>query len=1167
MSSSGQTLNDRYNSSLFALASGQSLARVACEGSDEVMGLKKKQMDCTNTGCNSWVQAVINSGPNQNAGLGSSVTNSGSQSDNSTNCKGEHDTDLKEIALLSDNWGHTVINQDKAWDLPPSPQSSPKESNSVWKSNTTTGTEIWENTVRHKAKGVTPTSTSSSQPWGHTPSTHIGGTWGEDEDASNVWTGVPSSNGPSNNHNSNWGSETGTNVWNAGGDKQWGGQNQNSSWGDPEPNSGADNGTSLWGRDSSQNSSNSHNHNSNNSNKSESSFGTWSPPAAQPPKKEVIQATGWEDDASTADKRNIDDGTALWGNPTRQSKVSHWKETQNAKPITNYANGNNAPSQSGTNSSGMPSASPGMIRLPPGAPLSNKASDVWNKSQTPQLNSRVWNETPNRDSSSNQANNWGDNDQTKSIPNTPRSSATNLGVWNENSNRESSNTTAYWGCEADQSKSIPGTPSTPGSSLGSGWGESYWNNKPRTPSDRGNWSEGQIDTSNWGGPKHKSLTKEMIWASKQFRILSEMGFKKEDIESALKNCNLNLEEALAELRVNAANGLDVDARMKSNPILQVNQVQNALRSSAARVGTTQSNIPSEKQLLQLVQQIQLAVQTGHLNAQQIRLLQQLQAQLSSPLNKVGLANVNNLHVQITQTKQRISNLQNQIAAQQALFLRQQPLQQQQQVVQQSVGNNGGTNIHSLHQNAEILKNSGIDTSLTMNADLRDLSLKDFGQNQSRLKTTWKLSSFDKDDISTDFSRAPGSSKQTVTIVGSVLTRSDSNSWSGVTCSDESGSWTESMVTSGGTIPQMNDMVSTTNSMTIQAQPQSVYNLNDLVPEFEPGKPWKGTSQLKSIEDDPHITPGSVTPGSMIFSNWPTKVSPSPCGNDAMSSLSLSSSTWAFTPSTNPSIYNADAMKASSSAKTSGWGTLSNDVTSTTDSLWNGAMGKTRGPPPGLSQVKNQTGNVSNAALWNSEARNSQWTGPTSGQTGSAFLLLRNLTPQIDGSTLKTLCMQHGPLQLFHLFLNHGIALVRYSTKEEAAKAQSALNNCVLGNTTILSDIPSEAEVKQYMNLANAGQQLANNPLNWAIGGNNSNSVQNNASNSGFRNATSTSGLNYGNSGVSTTNTSNTAWSGLWSFSSSGSNLWGAPNLNSHERNTPSSLQNLLPGDLLGGEST
>jgi trinucleotide repeat-containing gene 6 protein len=48
-------------------------------------------------------------------------------------------------------------------------------------------------------------------------------------------------------------------------------------------------------------------------------------------------------------------------------------------------------------------------------------------------------------------------------------------------------------------------------------------------------------------------------------------------------------------------------------------------------------------------------------------------------------------------------------------------------------------------------------------------------------------------------------------------------------------------------------------------------------------------------------------------------------------------------------------------------------------------------------------------------------------------VLRNLTPQIDGSTLKTLCVQHGPLHNFHLYLSHGVALIRYSTGEEAAK--------------------------------------------------------------------------------------------------------------------------------------
>jgi trinucleotide repeat-containing gene 6 protein len=42
----------------------------------------------------------------------------------------------------------------------------------------------------------------------------------------------------------------------------------------------------------------------------------------------------------------------------------------------------------------------------------------------------------------------------------------------------------------------------------------------------------------------------------------------------------------------------------------------------------------------------------------------------------------------------------------------------------------------------------------------------------------------------------------------------------------------------------------------QQQQQVEDSFGDLVPEFEPGKPWKG-NHLKSVEDDPTLTPGSV----------------------------------------------------------------------------------------------------------------------------------------------------------------------------------------------------------------------------------------------------------------------------------------------------------------------
>ncbi|KAJ6658989.1 hypothetical protein lerEdw1_019626 [Lerista edwardsae] len=70
--------------------------------------------------------------------------------------------------------------------------------------------------------------------------------------------------------------------------------------------------------------------------------------------------------------------------------------------------------------------------------------------------------------------------------------------------------------------------------------------------------------------------------------------------------------------------------------------------------------------------------------------------------------------------------------------------------------------------------------------------------------------------------------------------------------------------------------------------------------------------------------------------------------------------------------------------------------------------------------------------------------------------------KIDGSTLRTICMQHGPLLTFHLNLTQGTALIRYNTKQEAAKAQTALHMCVLGNTTILAEFATDEEVSRFL---------------------------------------------------------------------------------------------------------
>ena len=119
-----------------------------------------------------------------------------------------------------------------------------------------------------------------------------------------------------------------------------------------------------------------------------------------------------------------------------------------------------------------------------------------------------------------------------------------------------------------------------------------------------------------------------------------------------------------------------------------------------------------------------------------------------------------------------------------------------------------------------------------------------------------------------------------------------------------------------------------------------------------------------------------------------------------------------------------------------WGESAPPPTAVTSELWGAPMSKVRGPPPGLSSKA--TGNTSNGwAGFGTVSRSSSWgfQSSTNAAWVSTWLLLKNLTPQIDGSTLKTLCMQHGPVQDFRLYLNHGIALTKYSSRDEAIKVQ------------------------------------------------------------------------------------------------------------------------------------
>ncbi|KAJ7305906.1 hypothetical protein JRQ81_010272 [Phrynocephalus forsythii] len=277
------------------------------------------------------------------------------------------------------------------------------------------------------------------------------------------------------------------------------------------------------------------------------------------------------------------------------------------------------------------------------------------------------------------------------------------------------------------------------------------------------------------------------------------------------------------------------------------------------------------------------------------------------------------------------------------------------------------------------------------------------------------------------------------------------------------------------------------------------------PEFRPGEPWKGYPNIDP-ETDPYITPGSVTNNLSINT---VREADHLRDRNGGSSSSLnttlpSTSAWSSIRASNYSLSLSSTVQSTSSARNSdsksAWSPASLHNTSLAHELWKvplapKSVAAPSRPPPGLSGQKAPLSSWESSMRlgggWgHSEARlytpGSSWAESSSGRITNC-LVLKNLTPQIDGSTLRTLCMQHGPLITFHLNLPHGNALVRYSSKEEVIKAQKSLHMCVLGNTTILAEFASDEEVSRFFaqgpSLAPspAWQSLGSNGLNHRLG--------------------------------------------------------------------------------------
>uniref|UniRef100_A0AAX7SRQ1 Trinucleotide repeat-containing gene 6C protein n=1 Tax=Astatotilapia calliptera TaxID=8154 RepID=A0AAX7SRQ1_ASTCA len=303
------------------------------------------------------------------------------------------------------------------------------------------------------------------------------------------------------------------------------------------------------------------------------------------------------------------------------------------------------------------------------------------------------------------------------------------------------------------------------------------------------------------------------------------------------------------------------------------------------------------------------------------------------------------------------------------------------------------------------------------------------------------------------------------------------------------------------------------------------------PEFCPGVPWKGLQNIDP-ETDPNVTPGSVPSGPTINTNI-QDVNRYLLRDRSGGKLSEMKSTWSPGP-------------------------ISHSQASLSHELWKVPQGPRSSttapsrPPPGLTNTKpSSTWGGSSLGL----GQGTTWSTDSSTRT-SSWLVLRNLTPQIDGSTLRTLCMQHGPLITFHLNLTQGNAVVRYSSKDEAAKAQKSLHMCVLGNTTILAEFAGEEEVNRFFA---QGQSLGGTTSWQATPGTNQTRMGGTGSGASHPIGHSPHWNNNNNGAGS----GELLWGGVQQYSS----LWGPPSgEEGRVMGSPTPINTLLPGDLLSGES-
>ncbi|XP_052791061.1 protein Gawky-like isoform X2 [Mya arenaria] len=1001
-----------------------------------------------------------------------------------------------------EGWGKKPIRQDTEWNVetspkvqrkittaPVVPEQQQKGTNNMWNNNN--GTAIWE-ANKEQAWGGSP---NQARAPGQPPANWPGGQKPPDPSGGRQWVGAPGqAPGPDKG---SWGAPPNSQQ----GSGQWGGSTETGSWGGNfgGGNSGASSGISTWGDNEgtagwgdSRGSATSDGTNYWGEPQSKPSQPNWNnAPVGVPPGPPAIgqnrmnkMGGGWGEPVGPPDSK-IDDGTSLWqgGVPPQQPRPGNWGGDPGNQGQWNPTVGKPNPKLANQN----PAAYGGVDDLNWNLPK----EDIWSEESMggwDDADMGTWNDTAAQTNSSwNSATGW--NKDKRNIIAKDNMKFPGAASQQPQMRSRLLQQLMDMGFKKDEAQHALITNNM---NIQSAVADLY---NRRGASKKEDFDMGRIpgllpdddisDAQHDSSSFVPNLTpmQNTPFNNAQSKLPNQYPFNNGPSlnQSSLNSNNPSINNALQQKLMQ---------KFQNQPPPPTPQSMNSMNPSQGGLGPGgQQNAAVHQQMAQqqILQQLRMAVQAGLISPQLLNrqlptpvlvMLQQLlqqQQNLQQLITTQHMLQQNKLKMnpvvqrqqledvagKVQLIKQQILHLQKNITAAQKVFMDKNEIQPPQQPPQQLPQASPETSENALQNELQNLSIASSQPQSRLNQWRKSTPDKDSPDdtptstaNQATTPTNLTPTTTTADDggDKSELNKTVGSKPIQQSNSQSNLRRFDDlglgqlggdSTWSSTVTSSSSQSWPNSSTEDDkSALESQNSSASTTSSSS-----SSVLDTIPAIPEFVPGKPWQGIP--KNVEDDPHITPGSFARSLSVntikddYLLTLTKSSPN----------SESNSSWPPKPQEgdNKPWSAGDNSLAPSSFGSEVWGVQ----------MGKGAMSR---PPPGLPQGMQQKWMGSGRGNWSGDHMQPS-------MLASTVLILQNLTPTTDGSTLRTLCMQHGPLQQFYLNLNRGEALVKYRSMDEASKAQKALNHCLLGNTTIMAQSVSEMDAMQYIEQQQSGGGL------------------------------------------------------------------------------------------------